>query len=439
MYCDASNLTLANVTFSGFIEGGMHCANGSDALIRDCLFIDNHSAFAFGGLRCSDSSPTLERVKFVGNRSTQTGGMLCERSSPTLTDVSFVENECAWFGVGALHCTEGSHPVLVRVEFAGNDGGDTGGLRCSGGSSPTLTDVVFLGNYSNNGDGAMSCIDSSPVLANVIFTQNTSCMGSPGLFIGGDSSPLVENSVFWRNADIEGCANPSALGCSSSAAPVIRNVTISSNRNVNDYGAAIMCSDSTSFENCIVSFTEEAAAVRCLASASPNFTNCCVFGNAGGDSLCGSYHDNLFVNPLFCDAELGDFTLRDDSPCIPQNNPWGELIGAYGLGDCPTGIPDTPQEMLPSFALHQASPNPSEQTTNIAFVLPEPGSITLTVFDVAGKRVRTLASATPFLEGRHCLLWDGRDDTGTRAASGVYFYRIEMGAERLTGRVVLLR
>jgi flagellar hook assembly protein FlgD len=61
------------------------------------------------------------------------------------------------------------------------------------------------------------------------------------------------------------------------------------------------------------------------------------------------------------------------------------------------------------------------------------------VFDVAGKRVRTLANATPFPEGRHCLLWDGRDDTGTRAASGVYFYRIEMGAERLTGRVVLLR
>ena len=39
----------------------------------------------------------------------------------------------------------------------------------------------------------------------------------------------------------------------------------------------------------------------------PDVSHCCVFANAGGDSLCGDHSENLFEDPLFCDAEGGDF------------------------------------------------------------------------------------------------------------------------------------
>ena len=189
----------------------------------------------------------------------------------------------------------------------------------------------------------------------------------------------------------------------------------------------------------ILAFSSQGEAIVCDGPSYPTITHCCVYGNAGGDSLCGDYHDNLFVNPLFCDADSADFTLRDDSPCLPENNVWGELIGAHGLGSCPTGIPEIPEEMPTRFALYPASPNPSEQATSIAFDLPESESMTLTVFDVAGRRVRTLANDKLFPAGRHTLHWDGCDDSGEAVASGVYFYRIAAPGFTTSRKMIMLK
>ena len=86
--------------------------------------------------------------------------------------------------------------------------------------------------------------------------------------------------------------------------------------------------------NSIVSFSPTGGAVACEGTTLPEITRCCVYGNVGsaGDSLCGVYYDNLFADPAFCDAEGGDFSLHADSPCLPPNNPWNELVGAFGLG-----------------------------------------------------------------------------------------------------------
>jgi hypothetical protein len=56
--------------------------------------------------------------------------------------------------------------------------------------------------------------------------------------------------------------------------------------------------------------------------------------------LSGSTYDievtwsqpNLNADPLFCGPAQGDFTLGAASPCLPQNNPWGVLVGARGQG-----------------------------------------------------------------------------------------------------------
>jgi flagellar hook assembly protein FlgD len=62
----------------------------------------------------------------------------------------------------------------------------------------------------------------------------------------------------------------------------------------------------------------------------------------------------------------------------------------------------------------------------------------MTVYDVAGRRVRALLDKVHD-GGSYNVSWDGRDDSGRRAASGVYFCRMDTGLYSATRRLVLLR
>ena len=76
-----------------------------------------------------------------------------------------------------------------------------------------------------------------------------------------------------------------------------------------------------------------------------------------------------------------------------------------------------------SLALSAPAPNPSRGTVRLALDLPSAGPIDAAVFDLAGRRVATLAAGR--LEaGRHDLVWDGRDLAGRAAPAGVYFARV---------------
>ncbi|MGD8396808.1 MAG: C25 family cysteine peptidase, partial [Candidatus Eiseniibacteriota bacterium] len=92
-------------------------------------------------------------------------------------------------------------------------------------------------------------------------------------------------------------------------------------------------------------------------------------------------------------------------------------------------------------ALHRAVPNPFNPATRIAFEVPgEPGSarpLTLAIYDVTGRRVRTLIDGAVG-SGRHVAVWDGRTDRGPGAASGVYLVRLAMPGFTDSRKIVLL-
>ena len=90
-----------------------------------------------------------------------------------------------------------------------------------------------------------------------------------------------------------------------------------------------------------------------------------------------------------------------------------------------------------SFALHQNHPNPFRRATTIVFDLPAESDVRLTVFDAQGRQVKTLAAGR-HPAGSHAVAWDGRDDGGRPALSGVYLYRLEAGAFRARRKTVLL-
>jgi hypothetical protein len=90
-----------------------------------------------------------------------------------------------------------------------------------------------------------------------------------------------------------------------------------------------------------------------------------------------------------------------------------------------------------SFALEAARPNPSLTDLTIDYSLPRPMPVSLRVYDVAGRLVRTLVNES--LEaGPHTVVWDGKNQSGVRAASGIYFYRMVAGTFRRDRRAILL-
>ncbi|HEY7727247.1 MAG TPA: T9SS type A sorting domain-containing protein [Candidatus Eisenbacteria bacterium] len=88
--------------------------------------------------------------------------------------------------------------------------------------------------------------------------------------------------------------------------------------------------------------------------------------------------------------------------------------------------------------LQSGFPNPFRHRTTIAYTVGAPSPVRLAVFDVAGRRVSTLADG-PHAPGPYRVDWDGRDRAGLRSASGVYFYRLEIGSWSDTKKILKLR
>jgi len=91
-----------------------------------------------------------------------------------------------------------------------------------------------------------------------------------------------------------------------------------------------------------------------------------------------------------------------------------------------------------TLVLHQNHPNPFNPQTTIAYDIPSASRVRLLVMDVSGRLVRTLVDETQE-PGSRSVVWNGRDDAGNAVSSGVYFYVLDAGKERLTRKLVLLK
>lgn len=99
-----------------------------------------------------------------------------------------------------------------------------------------------------------------------------------------------------------------------------------------------------------------------------------------------------------------------------------------------TGSQKAPETLF----LRQNYPNPFNATTRIEYELPEATMVRLDIFDVLGRRVRTLVDR---LEpaGSHRVFWSGDGDNGQLLPSGVYFYELRAGSHTTSRRLVHAR
>ncbi|SYZ74783.1 exported hypothetical protein [Candidatus Zixiibacteriota bacterium] len=90
------------------------------------------------------------------------------------------------------------------------------------------------------------------------------------------------------------------------------------------------------------------------------------------------------------------------------------------------------------FGLAQNRPNPFNPVTTIRYAVPAPGHVSLEVFDLLGRKVRTLVDDMKSA-GIYRIEWDGRDEGNQPVSSGVYFYKLRAGSVIQTRKMLLLK
>ena len=113
------------------------------------------------------------------------------------------------------------------------------------------------------------------------------------------------------------------------------------------------------------------------------------------------------------------------------------IVVVDGFGDPSLAVAIT-QNLPTGFRLEQNYPNPFNPNTIIHYQLPMDSYVVLTVYDVLGRDVATLANEVKQL-GTHAVQFSGKSGSGHSLAGGVYFYRLEAGRYMQTRRMVLLR
>lgn len=108
----------------------------------------------------------------------------------------------------------------------------------------------------------------------------------------------------------------------------------------------------------------------------------------------------------------------------------------YRLSDWSGEVTLNPVPPVP--VLLQNRPNPFNPTTTLKYAVPAEAMVKLHVYDLQGRLVRELVNQAQE-RGWHESLWDGRAGDGRSVASGLYFYKMQVGAETLTGKMSLVR
>jgi hypothetical protein len=115
----------------------------------------------------------------------------------------------------------------------------------------------------------------------------------------------------------------------------------------------------------------------------------------------------------------------------------GQAVLGYDLRG-PTAVDDSQPPLPDEFALLGNYPNPFNPTTTIEYSLQTTQNVQLVIYNTLGRRVRSLVNQRESY-GIHRVRWDGRDDTGSAVASGVYYYRLAAGDDARIGKMVLIR
>ena len=277
--------------------GAITCYPSACPVIEACVFVGNYAERSGGAISAVGAQPVVVGCTFEDNRADLWGGGLSARysSSPVIRDCVFTGNSALALG-GAVYLKDCIASTVVRCQFQGNWSlgpatGWGGAVYCGRRSSAFLAFCTFESNSAERGGGVATDDGAAPEIVNCTFFGNQATDGA-GVSVGEQCHPTLVNTI--------------------------------------------------------IAFSQAGNAVWCHPQGSPDVYRTVIYGNPGGDwvGCLGAdiyEHHNMHVDPLFClDQNPGQpYSLHVDSPCAPENNSQGVLIGAWPVACGPTAVLDT--------------------------------------------------------------------------------------------------
>jgi hypothetical protein len=203
-------------------------------------------------------------------------------------------------------------------------------IRFSGVDSTTVLTGFTLTNGDAHNGGAMYINISQMRISDCVIKDNGASSSAGGINLNV-SDATIKNCLF-----VDNDGGPLGGGIASySSDVVIKNCTFAGN-SASQGGHLYINGGDPILEYNVFAFADTGGAMFCTGTT-PEHEYFIVYGNAGGDDPCGVSSNFLVSDPLFCYAEnpVQPYAVHADSPCTPENNPWGVWIGAYEQG-CPS-------------------------------------------------------------------------------------------------------
>ena len=421
----------------GYMGGAIALGHHADVTVRNCRFTDNETTSSGGAIAVDaiwSERLVVRNCVFMSNRS-KYGGAIATRADATLDECTFIANH-AEKGGGVY---VGSY-TITRCLFVDNEASDNAGAIMV---TPEFArgSVTSCTMYNNLAPDATIVVDpeagTSSFERNIFFGSNAA-----GLILQNNFSDYACN-LFSNNAGasiVGGSLGPTDL----EADPLFCNPAEQDFTLANASPAApahSLCGEQigafpVGCNDVPVLFTtfHAVAMVGRIRLDWEISTDEAVEGfriarrGGPGDSFTWLPTEGMI------EASARHFA---DASVIPAFE-YEYTLYAYGETGEFASIPIRARAHTAPNSLAQNFPNPFNPTTRIDYSISADGPVDLRIYDVGGALVRSVVAQSK-RAGAHSTYWDGRDDHGAAAASGVYFYQLRAGSFSATKKMILLR
>ncbi len=446
--------------------GGLFCREASPTLrnirIEHCRVFGYYWASG-GGAYFQNSQSRLESVTFAADSvivlaeeiegGAAGGGLYASSSSLVMSDCRFESNDLCVVGHGGLngHETRGaglflydSEATITSSSFVGNKAGTSyapggsqgGGIYIALGSAQ-LAGLTLVGNQAELG-AAIQCGSGTEVLLDssiVSFNQVGEAVST---------EVAVTCSTFWANGGSDdmhmganGNFHADPLFCDLDGDDLRLDPASPCLPANNDCGVLIGargpgCADTPVF---LAGFT---------ASPSPGSVD--LSWRLGAEEPAAEFalqveQDGTTWQVLWQQVGSDSYSAHDDNPSLASGGQVTYSLSGRLSGEDWQLLRTLTVELPPAGGarLLTPHPNPFNPATELTFVVPEPATVSLTIYDLVGHRVVRLINDEPYNGGRYAATWNGRGEAGRQMPSGVYFVRFVAGTKREEARLVLLK
>jgi len=432
-----SGFTIQNGTGCVYGQGGGLYIEGSPVV--DNLVIKDNNALLNGGGICVNlnSSPTFRDLIVKNNTGELGAGIYVTGSTIDMQNCVISNNSANSKGGGVFiaHATSGTN--LANVTITGNTAAESGGGIYCEDSSPSLVNSILWNNlpeeiyiYSDTVIVAYSDIQGGWEGTGNIDSDPLFCNPDSGDYALAENSPCVGTGYYGVNMGAlgVGCGTYNFPPTDFSLSEPSNNAQITIDEsNMNDGYITFSWGESSDANGDSLYYLVRSASAE--------------IGDHGMDtnatSITVSYVDiieDMSENNVTAATLEWTVHVTDGIDTVEADNaPFTiEIDGANALRTYLEGL--LPDE----FALRQNYPNPFNPITTLRYDLPENSYVNVTVYDMLGRKVKTLINQTQDA-GYRSVIWDATNDYGKPISAGIYLYQIQAGGYTSTKKMVLLK